>query len=186
MIGEKGPSLIRLGCTFLKIGTFGFGGLAANLALIEQELVERQRVLSHEQIMEALTYTKLLPGSTGLQVVTYLGWCLRRWPGALVSAAAFLTPATASMLALAILYGRFARLPEVGLALHGMAAAVVGLLVVAVWGLARPNIVDWVSAVLAAAAFAAGYWIQLSTVWIVVLGGLIGIAIESRRQGGAS
>lgn len=183
---DQAPTLVRVGWTFLKIGAFGFGGLAANLALIERELVERQGVLSRAEILEALTYTKLLPGSTGIQVVSYLGWRLRGWSGVLVSTTAFLTPATASMLALAILYGRFARHPEVGLALHGMAAAVVGLLVVAVWGLGRPNIVDWVSAVLAAAAFAAGYWIQLSTVWIVVLGGLIGIAIESRRQGGAS
>lgn len=186
MPNAKTPSLIRLGWMFFKIGAFGFGGLASNLALIERELAERQGAISREEILESLTYTKLLPGSTGFQVVTYLAWRLHRWPGALVSAAAFLTPAVASMLAISVLYGRFARLPDVDLALHGMAAAIVGLLVVAVWGLARPNIVDWVSAVLAAAAFVAGYWIHLSTAWIVVLGGIIGIAIESGRQGGAS
>ncbi len=185
MPNTKVPSLVQLGWTFLKIGAFGFGGLAANLALIERELVERQRVLTHEAITEALTYTKLLPGSTGLQVVSYLGWRLRGWPGVLVSTTAFLTPAVASMLAIAILYGRFARLPDVSLALHGMAAAIVGLLVLAVWRLGRPNIVDTTSALLAVAAFLVGYRLHLPPTWIVVLGGLIGIALELGRKGDA-
>lgn len=183
MPNAKTPSLVRLGWTFLKIGAFGFGGLAANLALIERDLAGRQGVVTREDILESLTYTKLLPGSTGLQVVTYLGWRLRRWPGALVSAAAFLTPAAVSMLAIAVLYGRFARLPDVDLALHGMAAAIVGLLVVAVWRLARPNVVDIPGAVLALAAFLVGYRMHLPPAWIVVLGGILGIALEWRRKG---
>jgi chromate transporter len=185
MTPPRETSLLRLGWTFLKIGTFGFGGLAANLALIEQELVDRQQALTHEAVTEALTYTKLLPGSTGVQVVSYLGWRLRGWPGVVVGTAAFVAPAAAAMLTLAALYGRFARLPSVSLALHGMAASVLGLLVLAVWRLGRPNIVDRVSAVLAGAAFVVGYWMHLPAAWIVVLGGLIGIAIEWRREGGA-
>jgi len=185
MSNPEAPSLLRLGWTFLKIGTFGFGGLAANLALIERELAERQGVISREEILESLTYTKLLPGSTGIQVVSYLGWRLRHWPGALVSAAAFVTPAAAAMLAIAALYGRFARLPDVNLALHGMAAAIVGLLVVAIWRLARPNVVDLTGAVLALAAFVVGYRLHLSSTWIVLLGGVLGIALELRRKGDA-
>lgn len=183
MTAAQRPSLLRLGWTFLKIGTFGFGGLAANLALIERELADRQGVISREEILESLTYTKLLPGSTGLQVVSYLGWRLGGWPGALMSAAAFLTPAAVSMLAIAVLYGRFARLPDVDLALHGMAAAIVGLLVVAVWRLGRPNVVDIPGAVLALAAFLVGYRMHLPPAWIVVLGGIPGIALEWRRKG---
>lgn len=183
MTTSQKPSLLRLGWTFLKIGTFGFGGLAANLALIERELAERQGVISREEILESLTYTKLLPGSTGLQVTAYLAWRLRRWPGALVSAAAFLTPAAVSMLAIAVLYGRFARLPDVDLALHGMASAIVGLLLVAVWRLGRPNIVDLTSAVLAVAAFLVGYRMHLPPAWLVVSGGILGVALEWRRKG---
>lgn len=183
MPDTKAPSLVRLGWAFLKVGAFGFGGLAANLALIEQELVNRQRAVRQEEVVEALTYTKLLPGSTGLQVVTYLAWRLRGWPGALVGAAAFVTPAAVSMLAIAVLYGRFARLPDVDLALHGMAAAIVGLLVVAVWRLARPNIVDIPGAALALAGFLVGYRMHLPPAWIVVLGGILGIVLDWRRKG---
>jgi hypothetical protein len=66
------PSSLRLGSTFLKIGAVAFGGLGATLALIESELVQRQRVVSREELTEALTYTKFLPGSTVVQVVAYL------------------------------------------------------------------------------------------------------------------
>jgi len=63
---------LQLGLTFLRIGTVAFGGLGATLALIERELVHRRHVATKEEITEALTYAKLLPGSTVVQVVAYL------------------------------------------------------------------------------------------------------------------
>ena len=65
--------LLRVAWTFLRIGAVAFGGLGATLALIEHELVRRQRVTTKQEITDALTYTKLLPGSTVVQVVAYLG-----------------------------------------------------------------------------------------------------------------
>ena len=82
--------LLRLGWTFLRIGAVAFGGLGATLALLERELVERLHVSTKGQITEALTYTKLLPGSTVVQVVAYLGWRLGGWSAsAVVTACSF-------------------------------------------------------------------------------------------------
>lgn len=88
-------SLLGLGWVFLKIGLTAFGGLGAALALIERELVDRRRVLTKDQLTEALTFTKLLPGppsfksSPTLVIVSAggsarpslppLSFCLRRW-----------------------------------------------------------------------------------------------------------
>jgi chromate transporter len=94
------PSALRLGWTFLRIGAAAFGGLGATLALIESELVQRQRVISREQLTEALTYTKFLPGSTVVQVVAYLGWRIGGWRGSAVATVAFLGPAMTMMLGL--------------------------------------------------------------------------------------
>lgn len=74
MASRGRPSPPQLGVTFLKVGAVAFGGLGVTLALIESQIVERRRVISREELTEALTYTKLLPGSTVVQVVAYLGW----------------------------------------------------------------------------------------------------------------
>lgn len=67
-------TLRHLGWVFLRIGALAFGGLGAGLALIERDLVERRKLLAAEDVTEALTYTKLLPGSTLIQVVSFLGF----------------------------------------------------------------------------------------------------------------
>jgi chromate transport protein ChrA len=68
------PGLLSLGWASLCIGAVAFGGLGATLALVRRELVERRGWLRASDIIEALAYTKPLPGSTVVQVVTFLGW----------------------------------------------------------------------------------------------------------------
>ena len=75
-------SLAQLWWQFIRIGVAAFGGLGVTLSLIERYFVTDQRVLTAKDVTESLTYTKLLPGSTGVQVVGYLGYRLRGWPGA--------------------------------------------------------------------------------------------------------
>ena len=70
-----------LGWVFLRIGVVAFGGLGTSLALIERELVTKRQWLTAADVTEALTYTKLLPGSTGPQLVAYLGYKLSGWSG---------------------------------------------------------------------------------------------------------
>lgn len=69
-------STLHLGWSCLRIGAMAFGGLGATLARIDREFVSRRDVISRDELTEALTYTKLLPGSTVVQVVSYLGWRL--------------------------------------------------------------------------------------------------------------
>lgn len=67
------PSLSATGSYFIGLGFRAFGGLGAVLALLTRELVERRAWLREADLTKALTYTKLLPGSTVVQVVAYLG-----------------------------------------------------------------------------------------------------------------
>ena len=69
-----GLPLLALGHVFFRIGATAFGGLETYLALIERELVTKRQWLTAADMTEALIYTKLLPGSTGPQVVAYLGY----------------------------------------------------------------------------------------------------------------
>src|SRR2546422_7575976 len=121
-------SVLALGWVFLRIGALAFGGLGAALALVERELVDKRPWLTPADLTEALTYTKLLPSSTVVQVMAYLGYTLGGWPGSALATAAFVLPSALAMLVLAALYVAATTLPALGPAVNGLTAAVVGIL----------------------------------------------------------
>lgn len=169
----------RLGWIFLRIGATAFGGLGAGLALIERELVQNRRFLTGEDVTEALTYTKLLPGSTLIQVVAYLGFKLRGWPGSALATAAFVFPSAAMMLLLAVFYGSVSGLPGIGPAVNGLTAAVVGLLLAATYRLGKANIKEPLTLGLALLAFISGGFFGVHAAAVVVAAGLLGVFLLS-------
>jgi chromate transporter len=170
--------LLRLGWVFLKIGTTAFGGLGAALALIERELVDRRSVLTKEELTEALTFTKLLPGSTVVQVVSYLGYRLGGWTGSAFATAAFVLPAAVGMTLLAALYVAVNDLPGVAAALKGLAAAVVGLLVATTFRLGQANTKELLTLLIAGGAFASVFF-GINAAVVVVVAGLLGVLVLS-------
>jgi chromate transporter len=183
--GTRDRSLRILGWVFLRIGAAAFGGLGASLALIERELVTRRQWLTAADVTEALTYTKLLPGSTGPQVVAYLGYTLGGWSGSAVATAAFLCPAALMMLVLAAAYVSVTAVPAVRPALDGLTAAVVGILLATTYRLGKANIPDRMTLGMALASMVAGAILGLSAAVIVVMAGLVGVglyALPLRKQ----
>jgi len=174
------PGLLSLGWAMLCIGAVAFGGLGATLALLQRELVERRGWLRASVLSEALTYTKPLPGSTALQVVTFAGYRISGWPGATVATAMFVVPSFAMMTAAAA--ALFA-LPDAGWvrgALIGLQVAVVGLLAMAMWQLARSEAGTRLLLIVLLAAFAAGLWVNAAV--IVATAGVLGIAIDRGKR----
>lgn len=177
--GQLSPelSLLKLGLTFLRIGAVAFGGLGASLALIERELVTRRQWLTAADMTEALTYTKLLPGSTGPQVVAYLGYKLYGWPGSAVATAVFLFPAALMMLVLAVGYVTVTDLPALHPAMNGLTSAIVGLLLATTYRLGKVNITSRTSLGIALASVIAGAVLGVSAAVIVVAAGLLGVCL---------
>jgi chromate transporter len=171
--------LHRLGWVFLRIGMTAFGGLGAALALVEHELVTRRQLLTKAEITEALTYTKLLPGSTVVQVMSYLGYKLGGWPGSALATAAFVLPSAILMLLLAAAYAAATVLPALGPAMHGLSAAVVGILLATTYRLGKANVTTPLLGGIALAAFGAGAWFGINAAFIVVAAGLVGIGLFS-------
>src|SRR5688572_22976255 len=114
------PDLFAIGWALLRLGASAFGGLGATLALLNRDLVERRGWLKSDDVGEALAYTKPLPGSTVVQVVTFLGWLLAGWPGAIVATVMFLVPAFAIMTIGAALVMALPDVPVIRNALTGL------------------------------------------------------------------
>src|SRR3979490_2342526 len=83
-ISSNRPRLMSVTWAFLRIGAVAFGGLGATLALLERDLVKTRGWLQSGDVSATLAFTKPLPGSTGVQVVTFLAWRLGGWPGAIL------------------------------------------------------------------------------------------------------
>jgi chromate transporter len=170
------PDLPTLAWALLRIGAFAFGGLGATLSLLNRDLVERRGWVRSSDVSEALAYTKPLPGSTVVQVVTFLGWRIGGWPAALVATVMFLLPAFAIMTVAAAVLFALPDVPVIRGAVAGLQIAVVGLLAAAMWRLARSEAGSAPLMIVLVAAFGAGLFVNAAL--IVAVAGLIGIGFD--------
>jgi chromate transporter len=133
-------------------------------------------------VSDALAFTKPLPGSTGVQIVAFLGWRLGGWPGAVVAALAFLGPAIVLMTLGAALTFALPDTPLVRGALTGLQVAVVGVLAAALVQLARSEAASPVLAAVLVLAFLAGFFVNAA---LIVVGAGVAGALYERRTGRA-
>ncbi|HEY7489571.1 MAG TPA: chromate transporter [Candidatus Tectomicrobia bacterium] len=171
--------VLTLGWIFLRIGATAYGGLGTTLALIERELVTQRGLLTPAEVTEALTYTKLLPGSTGPQAIAYLGYKLGGWAGSALATAAFLFPSALLMVLLAAAYVATTALPAMGPTVNGLTAGVVGILLATTYRLGKPNVTEPLTWGIALVAFAIGAVLGISAALIVVAAGLLGMILLS-------
>src|SRR6266404_6695272 len=177
---DERPDLPALAWALLRIGAVAFGGLGATLALLNRDLVERRGWLRSSDVTEALAYTKPLPGSTVVQVVTFLGWRMGGWPGAIIATVAFLLPALVLMTVAAAAVLALPDAPWVRGALTGLQVAVVGVLAAALWHLARSEAGSGLLVIVLLAAFGAGLFVNAALV--VAAAGAIGVAVDRVKR----
>ncbi len=136
--------LLQLAGVFLKLGSISFGGPAAHLAIIEDEVVGRRGWLSRQQFLDLVGATHLLPGPNALEIAAHVGFLRAGVLGSLAAGGGFVVPATLLAIACAFGYERYGTLPAVEAPLAGIKAAVLAIILAAVFRLGRPAIKNWV------------------------------------------
>jgi chromate transporter len=137
---------------FLKLGTTAFGGPAAHIAMMEDEVVRRRGWLSREEFLDLLGATNLIPGPNSTELAIHIGHRRAGRAGLLVAGASFILPAMLIVLAIAWVYVRYGALPEVRGLLYGIKPVVIAIVVQALWSLGRTAIKSWTLATLGLAA----------------------------------
>ena len=122
---------------FLKLGVIGFGGPAAHIALMRDEVVRRRRWVTDERFLDLLGMTNLVPGPNSTELAIHLGYTRAGWPGLLLGGSCFIVPAMLIVLTLAWLYVRFGATPTAVSALYGVIPVILAIVAQAMWGLAR-------------------------------------------------
>ena len=169
-------SLSYLFSNFLKIGSTAFGGFMALVSVIENIIVDKRKLLTHEDMLDGISLASVLPGPVAANVVAYVGYRLRGGIGALITATAVLLPSFILVVALTIAYLQAGEIPAVEKVFAGFIPAVVAIIISAATRMSKKAIKGWreISIAVVAAILLktiGGFYITL----LVILGaGLIG------------
>jgi len=127
--------LLELALLFLRLGTTAFGGPAAHIAMMEDEVVRRRGWLTREKFLDLLGATNLIPGPNSTEMAIHIGFLRGGWAGLVVAGVSFIIPAMVIVLAFAWAYVRFQQWPEVSWLLYGVKPVVIAIIIQALWGL---------------------------------------------------
>jgi chromate transporter len=165
---------------FFRIGAITFGGGLAMLPVLERDLAKRRSWLTAEQLVDYFAIGQSTPGIIAVNVATFVGYNRKGVRGAIVTTAAIVTPSIVVITLLAMFLNNFAEILWVQKALRGINVVVAVLLLSAVWSVGRKTVVDWITAAIAIASFAAMTVFNVSGVVIVFASAALGIAVKYR------
>ncbi|HEY0556115.1 MAG TPA: chromate efflux transporter, partial [Thermoanaerobaculia bacterium] len=150
-------TLGQVAVLFLKLGFLAFGGPAAHIAIMEEEVVRRRRWLTREAFLDLLGAANLIPGPSSTEMAIFIGQTQAGWPGLIAGGVCFILPAALIVAVIAWAYVRFGSLPAVEGVLYGVKPVVIAVVAQALWKLSRPAVKSWTLALLGAAAVAATF-----------------------------
>ncbi len=181
----KRGSLKELALFFLRLGVTAFGGPAAHIAIMEDELVRRRKWLSREKFLDLLGASSLIPGPSSSELAIHIGYLRAGWAGLLVGGACFISPAAILVGIIAWAYVRFGHLPAVAALLYGVKPVVIAVILRALWGLGRTAVKSWVLAIAGTLGVALSF-AQVNVLLILFGTGAIlaGIKALSRNSAG--
>ncbi|MGB3543022.1 chromate efflux transporter [Rubrivirga sp.] len=171
----RGP-LGEVARLFLKLGVIAFGGPAAHVAMLEDEVVERRRWMTRQHFLDLIGATNLIPGPNSTEMTMHVGYERAGWRGLFVAGACFIGPAVLITGVLAVLYVEYGTLPAVEPFLYGIKPAVLAVILGALWKLGKKAIKGWPLAVIAVAVSAA-VLTGVGEVVALLVGGVVGALV---------
>jgi len=145
----------ELALLFLRLGTTAFGGPAAHVAMMEQEVVTKRGWVTREEFLDLVGATNLIPGPNSTELAIHLGHRRAGWRGLVVAGACFILPAALMVGAIAWAYVRYGALPEVNAVMVGVKPVVIAVVAIALWRLGKTAVKTPLLGVLGVAAAAA-------------------------------
>ena len=165
-----------------KLGWVSFGGTAAHIAIMHDDLVERKRWISNESFLHALSHCMILPGPEAQQLAIYIGWRLHGRKGGLVAGTLFVLPSMFVLLALSVIYVRLGNQPWMVALFNGLKPAVIALVILALQRIASRALHGVVPWLVAGVAFAGMFFFNVSLPLIMLAAIAMGVALSLLRS----
>lgn len=130
-------SLKEISLFFLKLGTIAFGGPAAHIAMMEDEVVHKKKWLTQDKFIDLLGASNLIPGPSSTELAIYIGYTQAGWRGLLLAGFCFILPAVLIVSVIARFYVLYGDLPEISGILYGIKPIVIIIIIKALWNLGK-------------------------------------------------
>jgi len=175
------PLLWKMFVSFFRIGAFTIGGGYAMLPLIEKEVVDHQKWVSEEDIVDVFAISQSVPGVIAINSSIFIGYKISGFAGAVAAALGVILPSFIIILVIAFFLLNINNNVYIQKAFTGVRAGVVGMIALAAVKLAKSAVKDKLGVGLAIAAFIAIVVFDISVILIIIGGGLIGYIIYGRK-----
>jgi chromate transporter len=159
---------------WMRVALLSFGGPAGQIAVMHRILVEEKKWISDDRFLHALNYCMLLPGPEAQQLATYVGWLMHRTRGGLLAGGLFILPGIVSIMALSYIYAAYGKVGFVAALFFGLKAAVLAIVVQAVFRVGKRALKNKTMIALAGASFIGIFFFDISFPVIVFGAALIG------------
>ena len=134
---QQRQRLKELAIVFSKLGSVAFGGPAAHIAMMEDEIVHRRQWLSRDTLLDLLGVTSLIPGPNSTELAIHIGYERAGWRGLFVAGSCFILPAMTIVWIMAAIYARYQTLPQLEGLLYGIKPVIIIVVAQALWKLGR-------------------------------------------------
>src|SRR4051812_7712519 len=159
---------------WLRVACLSFGGPAGQIAVMHRILVEEKRWISEDRFLYALNYCMLLPGPEAQQLAIYIGWLMHRTLGGIMAGVLFVIPGVVSIMALSYIYASFGNVPIIAALFFGLKAAVLAIVLEAVFRIGKRSLKNNAMRLLAVAAFIGIFFFNAPFPIIILGAALIG------------
>ncbi len=178
---EARGSLREVASLFLRLGFTAFGGPAAHIAIMHDELVKRRKWLDEQRFLDLLGATNLIPGPNSTEMAIHLGFVRAGWAGLVTAGACFILPAAIIVLGLAWAYVAYGTTPAAGWLLYGVKPVIMAVILQALWGLGPKAIKSRLTAAVGLGALGL-YFLQFNEIGLLIGGGLGVMLVQNWRR----
>ncbi len=180
---QQQQRLIELAKVFLRLGTVAFGGPAAHVAMMDDEIVKQRGWMSRENLLDLIGVTSLLPGPNSTELAIHIGYERAGWHGLFVAGSCFILPAMTSVWILAALYTTYETVPQLQWLLYGIKPAIAAIVVQALWKLGKKAAKD-VPTILAGIGAMAAYFAGVNEIALLLLAGMAVMLVKTWQSQG--
>jgi chromate transporter len=168
---EQQPSLTQIAQVFFKLGAIAFGGPAAHIAMMDEEIVNKRQWISREKLLDLLGVTNLIPGPNSTELAIHIGYEKAGWKGLIIAGSCFILPAMTIVWILAIIYVRYQNVPSAEWLLYGIKPIVIAIIIQALWKLGKKAVKN-TSTTIGGILATVGFFFGLDEVIILLVVGL--------------
>ena len=133
-------SLKEIVKVFTKLGIIGFGGPAAHIAMMREEVVVKRKWMDEQHFLDLLGATNLIPGPNSTEMAIHIGYDKAGWKGLIIAGLCFILPAVLLTGVLAYFYKNYGELPQIQPFIYGIKPAIIAIILGAVFPLAKKSI----------------------------------------------